>query len=179
MLRIRIIRKYTLPRYPGGIYHSKPEPRSIKIIKGSLAAALMATFLDSCNCVGVTGPPPLPPGMVTENEARAVVNRVFARNEIVLEHDKALTFHYPENDSTLLNLDGYNDSLKIGYEYIYQNDGSSFTSQIVQALDSAAHSTGGPYVKAIEAIQKHSDYNIFLDTLMQKFIDTLKAQGVF
>jgi hypothetical protein len=179
MLKIKIINKYTLPRYPAGIYHSRPEPKSIKIAKGSLAVALMATFLDSCNCVGVTGPPPLPPEMVTENEARAVINRVFARNDIILEPDKSLTFHFTQNDSALLNLDGYNDSLKIGYEYIYQNDKSSFNSQIVNALDSVAHSPGGPHVKAVEAIPKYSDYGIFLDSLMQKFIDTLKAQGAF
>ncbi len=179
MLRIRTVKRYSLPRYPGGMYYPKPEAKSMRIVRGSLAATLMATLLDSCDCFGTIGPPPLPPAMVTENEARTVIDRVFTRNGIVLEHDKALSFHFPPGDSTVLNLDGYNDSLKIGYEYIYQQDNESFTSQITHALDSAARDSTGPYIEAVASIPKYSDYTTFLDSLMQQFIDTLKAQGAF
>jgi len=176
MLQIRPIKKYTVAKYPRGAYYAKPDPAIITLSKGAMVAAVMTMLVEACDGGGTTGPPPLPPTFVTETEARAVIDSVFADNGISLVENFMLRFQMPTGDTVDLELDGYNDSLEVGYEYIYDSDYSVFTSSVVNALDSAA-AQNGPYIETIDQVTQSSDYRTVLENTVQSFIDSLKAQG--
>lgn len=177
MPRIKQVRKYTIPVYPRGAYYVKPDPAIVAAGKGAFATAVMMLLLEACDGGGTTGPPPLPPEYVTETEARAAIMQVFADNGVSLTQDLMLRFEQAPGDSVDLELDGYNDSLGVGYEYIFEDDYSVFTPEVVGVIDSVA-SDNGPYIKTVDQIEKQGDYEAYLDSLMQEFIDTLKANGV-
>jgi hypothetical protein len=176
MLQIRPIKKYTVARYPKGAYYAKPDPAIITLSKGAMVAAVMTMLFEACDGGGTTGPPPLPPTLVTETEARAVIDSVFADNGISLVSDFMLRFEKAPGDTIDLELDGYNDSLQVGYEYIYDTDYSVFTPEVKAALDSAAVQNG-PYIEAIDQMEKVDNYRTILEGMVQSFIDSLKAQG--
>jgi len=177
MLRIKKVKKYTVAQYPQGIYRVKPDSPAQALWKGSVSSAVMLAILESCDGVGTTGPPPVLPEMVTENEARNVIERVFDNNDIDLQEDVDYLFRYGINDSTQLDLDGYNDSLNVGYEYIAGADSGTFTPEVINALDSA-QSDSGPYVKTVDEFERSPDFETYLENLIQEFIDTLKVQGI-
>jgi len=142
----------------------------------------MMLLLEACEengGSGSTGPPPLVPDYVTEAEARAAIKQVFADNGVSLVEDFKLRFELSPGDSVDLELDGYNDSLRVGYEYLFGDDYTVFTPGVIGAVDSAA-SDSGPYIKTVDEIYKdqHPDYEAYLDNLMQEFVDSLKANGV-
>ncbi|TES94427.1 MAG: hypothetical protein E3J87_00360 [Candidatus Cloacimonadota bacterium] len=177
MLKIKKIRQYRIAKYPQGIYYHKPDTLSAKLLKTSLTATII-TLLES-SCVGVCGPPPVEPGMVTENEARSIIKTVFNNNNVNLEEDISYFLKHGENDSTELILDGFNDSLSVGYEYSYGSDNYTFTYGVINTLDSLINESG-PYIKCIDEIEKEEgwDYKTYLEDIIQEFIDYLKTQGV-
>jgi hypothetical protein len=177
MPKIRQIKNYSIPKYPRGIYYPKPDSAAIAYGKGAMATALITLLFEACGDGGQTGPPPVPPELVTESEARVVIDQVFADNNIELAHDVPKFFGHPPGDSTELNLDGYNDSLDVGYEYISGQDHDVFTWGMVQALDSASQDAG-PYIKALYEIVQGPNSDSLLESIMQEFLDSLKAQGV-
>jgi hypothetical protein len=136
----------------------------------------MLALLEACSeGNGVVGPPPLPPELVTENEARLIIEQTFGNHGIGLQKDVPFVLHYGPNDSTELELDGFNDSLQVGYEYIYGSDEQSFTPRAQSALDSLTHENG-PYVKPLGAVDEYHQWVI--QETIEEFIDTLKANGV-
>lgn len=177
LLQIKPVKRYTVPRYPRGTYH--PGPTSPVIGRAALASAAIAFLLELCDCsgVGTTGPPPVTPALVTENEARALIDSVFAGNGIALVDDVPVVFHHGQTDSTIIEVDGYHDSLRVGYEYFGEGDSAIFTPAVMGILDSAI-AASGPYVKGIPTLEKIGDYRAYLETLMQEFIDSLKARGI-
>lgn len=177
MLKIRQIKNYSIPKYPQGIYYPKPDPAIVGYGKGAAATALITLLFEACGNGGQTGPPPVPPELVTESEARVVIDQVFADNNVDLAHDVPKFFAHPPGDSTELDLDGYNDSLDVGYEYISGQDHEVFTWGVVQALDSASRDAG-PYIKALREIEESPGADSLLESIMQEFLDSLKAQGV-
>ena len=180
MLEIRRVKRYRKARYPRGRYsdYTPPLPESL-VKRGAISlfalAALEALGCDSGN--GVTGPPPLPPDLVTETEARQIIEQVFVDNGVQLERDLPFILHLAADDSVTLDLDGFNDSLQVGYEYIIGDDWETFTLQVRGVLDSLANENG-PYIKPVEQIEDEGDYTSALRATVQEFIDTLKAQGV-
>lgn len=176
MPRIKPVKRYTVPKYPRGAYYAKPDPAVVALGKGAIAAAIMTILFEACDGGGTTGPPPLPPPMVTETEARAVIDSVFADNGISLVNDFLLRFEKAPGDTVDLDLDGYNDSLGVGYEYINDDDYSVFTPEVKAALDSAVVQNG-PYIETIDQIVKAGDYRSVLEGMVQSFIDSLKANG--
>jgi hypothetical protein len=121
--------------------------------------------------------------MVTESEARSIVNRVLQDNGITWQDDVPFTLNLASGDSVQLMVDSYNDSLRVGYEYVAFNDCGSdyetFTPRVTSALDSLAKAQG-PYIDVIYDINRreHSDYEQILERSMQQFLDTLRAHGV-
>ncbi len=173
MLRIKRIGLYSVPRYPRGIFAPWREPAALTLIKKGAASAALLAILESCDDgVGVTGPPPVPPDLLTENEARAVITNVFTNNGIQPAPDVIVSIIGSQDDTTEVTLDGYNGSLSVGYEYVAGEDADTFTTALIATID--ANTAGsGPYIKATGPAYSSSQ----LEYLMRAFIDTLKAQG--
>lgn len=176
MPEIRMVKKYRVAKYPRGIYQPKKRhPLAAMAEKGAISA-LLFTLLEACDSTGVTGPPPVVPDLVTENEARLAINQVFVSNSLPMTADQQLRLHFVDGDSADIVLDGYNDSVQVGYEYLTGDDLDSFTEKVVNQLDSLAGESG-PYIKTVDQIRKDVDDQQYLDSVIQEFIDSLKSQG--
>lgn len=182
MLRIEQIESYRLPRYPRVLYYEPPDTSSWKIAGSIASVALLALLVSSCNSAGVTGPPPMPPTMVTEREARTVIDKVFVKNGINLEADVPFSFFSGDQKQFNLKLDGFNKDLNIGYEYIINDDRYSFYPEVIESLEKACQSDdSGPYIKTIEGqgFYRGSDEAYEkLETIIQGFIDDLRSRGI-
>jgi hypothetical protein len=183
MLRIERVKGYRLPRYPSGQYCEPPGGTRPRKVTGGVASVVMLMLLAaSCDLdpVGVVGPPPMPPEMVTEKEARAAIGAVFTRNGIGLKTDMPFTFTYGEQKPVSLDLDGFNQDLKVGYEYVTREDRGSFTDNVTRQLDSVNKTkSGGPYVKIINEQVDYGDAALKdIEKAVQAFIDDLRARGV-
>jgi len=172
MLRVRQIRAYAVPRYPKGRFEPWRQPTGVAMLKRGASSAVLLFLLDSCGETGTTGPPPVRPDFLTENEARVAINQVFTNNGIQLTADVPLDVVVAPDDTVTVSLDGYNDSLKVGYEYLAGADLDTFTTSVIAKMDSAT-ADAGPYVKITEEIVEEGA----LTQIMQNFIDTLKAHG--
>ncbi|TFH64455.1 MAG: hypothetical protein E4G91_05750 [Candidatus Zixiibacteriota bacterium] len=179
MLKVKQVRKYSLAKYPSGNYQEPPEHLLPELLRDSAMVAGMMLLVESCSGGGQTGPPPVLPDMVTESEARSIVNRVLQNNGITWQDDAPLALSLGGSDTAHLVIDSYNDSLRVGYEYVSHDDYNIFTPQVTAALDSLAKGQG-PYIEVIEPVYKYedTDYEQFLESTMQQFLDTLKAHGV-
>ncbi|MBM4433431.1 MAG: hypothetical protein FJ025_05465, partial [Chloroflexi bacterium] len=135
MLRIEQIKSYKIPRYPHGLYYERSCTHPWKVTGSVASLAVLALLVSSCKPgggiepppttvvvepppSGVVGPPPMPPELVTEREARTVINEVFVKNGINLEEDVPFSFSPSDQNPISLELDGFNKDLNIGYEYI-------------------------------------------------------------
>jgi hypothetical protein len=141
------------------------------MLKQGASTAALLLLLESCDDKGVGGVP-VRPDFLTESEARAAITHVFANNGIALTADAPFEVVTAPGDTTTLPLDGYNDSLRVGYEYLANTDMVTFTASVRAKMDSATADTG-PYVKITEGIVDADS----LGRIMQNFIDTLKAHG--
>ncbi|PKK83167.1 MAG: hypothetical protein CVT49_10180 [candidate division Zixibacteria bacterium HGW-Zixibacteria-1] len=183
MLKHERIAKYNRARYPKYYFYRRIPAMHENIVKYGLGAAVIITALENIGCIGngIAGPPPIPPGMVTENEAREVVDSVFSANGINLTEDVILKIETAPGDSVELSVDGFNDSLKTGYEYISIEDSirdnDEYTPEVISRLNELT-AQDGPYIKTIEPVYKDDDYKKHLETVVGEFIDTLKARGV-
>ena len=183
MLRIRRVRKYSVAKYPEKVY-SRRSSRLPKVVFGGGAASLaMLILLDSCDGlggrgIGMMGPPPAMADMLTENEARQIIEHVFSNRRVVLDNDVRLVLHYGQNDSAEVVLDGYNDSLEVGYEYICDPEDTTFTAEVKEALEDSLASHEAPSIKVLDSIRKFPGHQEYLEQAVEQFIDTLQANGV-
>lgn len=182
MLRIEPIKSYKLPRYPQGLYYERSDTHPWKVTGGIASVAMLALLVYSCEPVGVVGPPPMPPDMVTEREARTIINGAFARNGINLEADVPFSFSLGDQNLINLELDGFNKDLNIGYEYITAEDQAIFTQEVVADLDKACESNvSGPYIKTIGAEYIYGEAEKAYEALentIQDFIADLRSRGI-
>jgi hypothetical protein len=175
MLEIRRVGRYTTAKYPQGCF-VQPSVLPRSLAKRGTVSALMLVLLEACSGeggTGLTGPPPIIPTLVTENEARQVIEQTFGVHGVSFDEDVRFVLNHGPNDSTELQLDGFNDSLQVGYEYIYDLDALSFTPRAQSALDSLVNENG-PYIKPINAV----DHPEIIRQVVEEFIDTLKANGI-
>jgi hypothetical protein len=178
MLQIKQVRSYTIARYPRGKYRIPLESVLSGILKDSAIMVSMALLIESCEGTTTAGVPNNRLSNVTETDARIIINRLFADNGISTKAEQLVRFRVPGGDSVGVVLDGYNDSLRVGYEYIYNSeDYDEFGYNTRNAIDSAAHAQG-PYVKIMGAVTTDIDYEHVIDSVMQQFVDTLRAHGV-
>lgn len=124
--------------------------------------------------MGVSGPPPVDPDMMTEAEARMIVERVFRDNGVALWADVEVDFTYG-GDTVTLEVDGYDPALEVGYEYVAPPDRSTFTPDVEADLDAASQGAG-PYIATIDEVGV--DGQAQLEASIQAFIDRLRSQGV-
>jgi hypothetical protein len=179
MLEISPVTRYTVAKYPHGQFvMSSPLLARSPAARGAVSVALLA-LLEACDGfgTGTTGPPPVVPELVTENEARQIIEATFAGEGVGFDNDVRFVLRRGPNDSTELELDGFNDSLGVGYEYITESDGADFTWPVRQTLDSLMNDSG-PYIKPVSAVFKEGDYHQHLREIVEEFVDTLKANGI-
>ena len=178
MLRIRRVRRYRRARYPRGRYRARRRRSAGPATTGGITAAILMTLTEACDTgVGVTGPPPVLPEMVTENEARQAIRSVFLTNGIQLEEDVALVFRW-DQDSLAFDVDGFNDSLQVGFEYVNPDgEPGSFSNTFLTAL-SEAKAGDGPYIEWVGPTPLDPTSLEALQTEIQTFIDLLRAQGI-
>ena len=183
MLTHKQITKYARARYPRYYYYRRMPAMHENIIKYGLGAAAVIAMLENiaCDSDGPTGGIPHPPELVTENEARAIIDSVFNANDIALMNDVALKIEAGTGDTVELSVDGFNDSLKTGYEYISIEDSVSdyleYSPVVISRLNQLADQNG-PYIRTIWQDYKDHDYKQYLDSVTTEFIDSLKARGV-
>ncbi len=183
MLRIRQIESYRLPRYPHGLYYEHSGTAHWKATGTIASVATLALLVSSsCTCVGTVGPPPVDPDMVTEKEARDIINQVFVRNGIKLETDVPYSFTLSNQSPIQLELDGFNKDLNMGYEYISREDRNTFTKEVREELDKARQSNvKGPCIKTIDeqfvfgdAEKAHKG----IEAIIKDFIADLHSKGI-
>ena len=178
MLRVRRMKRYRKARYPRGRFRARRRRSVGSGRAGGVTAALLMSLTEACDTgVGVTGPPPVMPQMVTENEARQAILQVFAENGILLEEDFPVVFRWAQ-DSLAFDADGFNDSLQVGFEYV-DPDGEAvrFSSDARAAISDAA-SGDGPYVDLLGPMPMDQQGIPTLQAEIQAFIDGLKSQGI-
>lgn len=172
MLRIKQVGSYSIARYPEAEFRPWRQPAAVTLIRSTTVSTALLLILQSCDGTGTTGPPPVPPELITENEARAVITGIFSDNGISLASDVPLSLVASQDDTTRVVLDGYNESLRVGYEYLSEDDNLTFTQELTTSIE-ANNAGSGPYIK-VTYPESNADY---LEYLTQAFIDTLKAQG--
>jgi hypothetical protein len=182
MLKIRRVSRYSSAKYPRGPFRPYRRGAAESMATRGAATLLLLALHEACSDSGngVTGPPPLPPDMVTESEARQIITGVFDRNGVDLEADYRLLFQMGPGDSVVLDVDGFNDSLRVGYEYVAPDDRQVFAPEVLDSLWQAAND-GGPYIKTLGAGYKYPGTTSYIEEIemqIEAFIDTLKANGV-
>lgn len=173
MLKIEQVERYTIARYPAHGRYRAASSLCGNLMKGGAASLVMLAILESCDGFGTTGPPPVPPEMITENEARQVIERVFSDSSITMTNDVPYMVHFSNGDSAGVTLDGFNNSLQVGYEYLTEDDFIEYTVEVRRALDSLMNENG-PYIEAVGETR----WEEHIEGQIEAFIDMLKANGV-
>jgi hypothetical protein len=176
MLQIKRITRYNLPRYPrGGQYICPPSTVGAKIRDVSALLAL-AALIESCDDHTTSGVP-IPPNFISEVNARRVITNVFTARNIALDSNQVVTIPLDGVDTLVLNVDGFNDSLQVGYEYILWDDALEFTPAVSSVLDSLNHHAT-PHVLTVDAEPRGANAEAHLQQVVQQFLDSLGAHGV-
>ncbi|MDP8206211.1 MAG: hypothetical protein P9L92_06070 [Candidatus Electryonea clarkiae] len=185
MLRIKKVKNYMVPKYPQGVYLKKPPGLAGRLMSATVLTSAGIVALQGCKYDQTGGVPAVQKSM-TETDARDIVEKVFAENDIQMTQDILLYFSHGNIDSAQLNLDGFNDSLKIGYEYAYDgwviNSDEEYYDPEEEIPDSLAFEieqalgNEGPYIKLVRHVTEDGESH--LSSLIQDFIDQLREQGI-
>jgi hypothetical protein len=175
MLQIKQIARYELPKYPRGGEYIHPPRTSAALLRDAAVLIAVATVLDSCV-------PPLMgklalPKYVTELDARQAIGEVFATQGVKLKPDRTVAVRFGQSDSLVLSIDGFNDSLQVGYEYVSVDDRAMFTPGVCARLDSLNRSAS-PHILTVDAEVQQDGAEAHLRQVVETFLDSLKAQGV-
>lgn len=178
MLRLKPRRIYRVAKYPRKRFEPYRKSDTAALVQKGGLALLLTALLDACDGnggSGITGPPPVLPEMVTEAEARAMIETVFSEEGISMANDVPVVLRWSPQDSMTLDLDGFNDSLRVGYEY--NSESIWYPAELRQAIVDAIDG-GGPYIRIMEPEVKDSGAGARIRLDIEAFIDTLKAHGV-
>ncbi len=176
MLQITKITQYARPKYPhGGQYVCPPSTAGARVRDAAALLSLVA-LLDSCGTEPTGGVPP-PPQLLSEASARQIIKQVFTARSITLDTSQVVTIPLSPTDTLELNLDSFNDSLQVGYEYIYEGDNTEFTPAIRNTLDSL-NEESMPHILTLDAETQRAAAEAHLQQVVNEFLDSLHAQGV-
>jgi len=140
-------------------------------------ATICMIFSGVVSCTdGVIEPDYEPLPFMSEQQARTIIEQAFSDRGITLAHDVAMSFFLPQvpdnqvASDTLVTfpVDGFNDSLKIGYEYV-AIDNEEYS--ILKFHDSDTTGT----VRFISEVDDRD--TLALKTQINHFIDSLKSAG--
>ncbi|MBK7142756.1 MAG: hypothetical protein IPH75_11825 [bacterium] len=147
--------------------------------RNAVAIAALATLLESC--IPIAGKLPAPP-MLSEVDARATIVKAFASQNIALTPDQQLAIPLGSDDVAIVTADGYNDQLRIGFEYITSEDRHEFTEQVRQSIDKS-NLEGPQHILTINAQPgclntQDNSTEVHLRQVVNDFLASLRAQGV-
>jgi len=119
MLTIKRIKKYNMPKYPCGNYFDfKRNFIEKNLIKGAASLFMAAALLGvGCGEEDVTGGLPVV-HMVSENEAEVIIVKMLKDNGIDIAHNQDYQISLDSGKTINVNLDGYSNDNKVGYEYV-------------------------------------------------------------
>ncbi len=177
MLEITRLEIYDRARYPRFGHYVRPPKSIARVVRDVAPLAAMTALLESCSSNPPTGGVPEPPKLVTEAQARAVIDSAFASQDVTMRFDVDTTIHFAPNDSASLSLDGYNDSLKVGYEFVAGADSLTFTPEVCDKLDDSTYAME-PNILVMDGEYRLNDYHQRLELAVQNFLDSLRAHGV-
>jgi hypothetical protein len=176
MLQIKRIVRYNLPRYPRGGQYVYPPSTAGARVRDVAALLALAALIESCGDTS-TGGVPLPPRSVSEASARQIITQVFTGRTIALDSSQVVTIPLSAADTLVLNVDGFNDSLQVGYEYVLGDDELQFPPAVCNTLDSLNESAT-PHILSIDPEVQRAAAEAHLQQVVQQFLDTLAAHGV-
>ncbi len=176
-MKIKRLRRYTRAKYPRGTYRRSRKSPVGQTAKGGLISLLIVALTEACDGVGVTGPPPVIPEMVTENEARQVINQVFLENAVALQQDFPLVFKWAQG-SLAFDVDGFNETLGVGFEYVNPDGESPSLSQEFRTALDAAEEDDGPYIEIVESAVWEPNYGAAMELQILAFIEKLRGMGI-
>jgi hypothetical protein len=176
-MRIRPLGRYDIAKYPQAQFARYHQSKVLQHVKNGAALALFTTLFQSCTNDGgdLIGVPP-PPDLITEHVAREKIVDAFSRNSISLESDVDVLFAISDTLNQSFTLDGYNDSLSVGYEYISVDD-PDLTNYSYQIREAINDTTDNKHILLLDDYFEEG-YESLLDTLTQDFIDDLRARGI-
>jgi hypothetical protein len=119
---------------------------------------------------------PKPPEYVSEADAREVIIQAFADNNISLETDFPMQINIPVIGNITAIVDGFNDSLNVGYEYVNITEVYDMACPS-NAFDSMA-AADGPFIRMISPRLTMVEYQGLFRNIIQNFIDSLKVRGI-
>jgi len=176
MLQIKQITRYDFPRYPPcGQYVCPPSTTGGKV-RDVVALLALAALLDACDERPLGGVP-VPPKYVSEVDARQIINQVFIDRDITLDSSQIVSIPMGAHDTLTLNVDGFNDSLQVGYEYVYWDDQLQFTPPVCATLDSL-NLASTPHILTVDAEPDKAGAEMHLQKVVEDFLDSLAEQGV-
>jgi hypothetical protein len=175
MLQIKQIARYDLPRYPKHGQYVYPPSTAGARVRDVAALLALAALIESCMWHTAGIPPPVK--YFSELEARKAIEGAFSARGIRLQADRTVVLPTADSDSLVLTIDGFNDSLQVGYEYVVDQDWSVFTSDVCHLLDSV-NRTATPHIAAFQAQSPAEDSDKYLRRVAEAFLDSLKVQGV-
>lgn len=177
-LRIKPVKRYTVAKYPRVHYWRRKKTATELLAKGGFSTFLLLALQEACEGGGISGPPPVPPDMVTENEARQVIKQVFDEHGVGLQEDVQVLFNLLDGTPVGFVADGYNDSLRVGYEYMNPDWEQEYIPEPYRVALESGDNVEGAFVKFTESMEKSSDYAVILRSQIETFIETLKANGI-
>jgi hypothetical protein len=170
MLKIKQPKKYNIPIYPAGAYYENTGKNIDNFIKKAAASTALITALEGCDCLGTTGPPPVMPTMVTENEAKPIIDSVFASQGYNL--DSNILIDVPSSDLKI-TIDGYDSAQHVGYEYLWETN-------FDENRDSVQHSFSKQTEEKILFMEPVEKIGVYKDSIIKEvndFIELIKANG--
>jgi hypothetical protein len=170
MLTVRKVDNYSIPKYPTGLYFDKPGNRKEGFLRAAAVSSALLAALESSQCIGCTGPPPIQPAMVTENEARGIIDSVFSTNKYNLLHDQSI--NVPDS-AAHVSLDGYDSVRHMGYEYITDADLSEYSASIRKRFAESSREK----VLFVEEKKSESEYHTQIVKEVNDFIAIIRASG--
>ena len=174
MLQIKRIACYGLPRYPRGGQYVMPSKSTVAMVRETAALLALAALVESCdNPSGA----PMPPRYVSEASARQAIGQVFAGRNLALDTSQVVRVPLDGVDTLVLNVDGFNDSLQVGYEYILWDDREQFTPPVCKTLDSL-NLVATPHILTVDAEADRVGAEARLQLIVNQFLDSLAAHGV-
>lgn len=179
MLSIKPLRRYDLAKYPLAGHYQAPPQTYAGLARNAIALAALAGLLESC--FPIAGKLPAPP-MLSEVDARATIMKAFASQNITLSPDQQLAVLDGSDTLAVVTADGYNEQLKIGFEYITPADRNEFYEQVRQSLD-RTKLDGPVHILTIDAQPSCSNTQdnsaeLHLQQVVNDFLASLRAQGV-
>ncbi len=179
MLRIQPMVRYNVPKYPQNEFRQKPPDFILKLIVKGILPVTILPLLQGCDLIEGTGHVDgglIEPPKLSEAEAKPIIESVFITNGIQLDKDISVAFMRNDTTTVHINLDGYNDSLRVGYEYMNYDEYDSLDTWDIREITEEAINDSGPYVKSIH--EWYEENSESLDEYVQTFIDSLRSQGI-